>query len=208
MVTALRDAPQTAILDSPRRPIEAFRLNPGLTLWVIALVAVFVTFTDTASRVHRWVGGGLHFLAHWTAIFLLGVAATTTSRILPEEWAVSRFGYETVFMFAGGWIVGSLIMGLYLLVSLNVFGRHSEEAFSAMRIEDFKHFLRLHVAPDGTLTIYPIKLERVPRRWRERRTGDATASRVVPDEPLLVELIEPPIVLRGATPPPDPTARA
>jgi hypothetical protein len=169
---------------------------------VIALVAVFVTFTDTASRIHRWVGGGLHLLAHWSAIFVLGVAAAATSRVLPAEWVVSRFTYEAAFMFAGGWVMGSLIMGLYLLISLNVFGRHSEEAFSAMRIQDYKHFLRLHVGRDGTLTIYPIKLERVPRRWRERRAGDATASRVVPDEPLQAELIEAPIVVRGGTPAP------
>jgi hypothetical protein len=201
---ALGQEPPSSMFGALRRTVEAFRLNPGLTLWVIALVAVFVTFTDTASRVHRWVGGGLHFLAHWIAIFVLGVGSAATSRFLPEEWVVSRFGYETVFMFVGGWVVGSLIMGLYLLVSLNVFGRHSEEAFSAMRIEDFKHFLRLHVASDGTLTIYPIKIERVPRRWRDRRVGDTTPSRVVPDEPFRVELIEAPIVVRGGAPSLDP----
>jgi hypothetical protein len=188
----------TGLFATLRGTVEAFRLHPGLALWVIALVALFVTFTDTASRVHRWVGGGLHFLAHWSAIFLLGVASVATSRFLPAEWVVSRFTYETAFMFAGGWIAGSLIMGLYLLVSLNVFGRHSEEAFSSMRIADYKHFLRLHVGRDGTLTIYPIRIERVPRRWRDRRAGDATASRVVPEEPLLPALIEEPIVVRGA----------
>jgi hypothetical protein len=88
-------------------------------------------------------------------------------------------------------------MGLYLLVSLNVFGRHGEEAFAALKIEDFKNFLRLHVARDGSLTIYPVKLERVPRRWRDRAVGEATPSRVVPAEPLLAELIEPPIVVPG-----------
>jgi hypothetical protein len=199
---ALGEARPTGMFEALRRTVEAFRVNPGLALWVIALVAVFVTFTDTASRIHRWVGGGLHLLAHWSAIFVLGVASAATSRVLPAEWVVSRFTYEAAFMFAGGWVMGSLIMGLYLLISLNVFGRHSEEAFSAMRIQDYKHFLRLHVGRDGTLTIYPIKLERVPRRWRERRAGDATASRVVPDEPLQAELIEAPIVVRGGTPAP------
>ena len=84
-------------------------------------------------------------------------------------------------------------MGLYLLVSVNVFGRHSEEAFSGLRIEDFKHFLRLHVGRDGRLTIWPVKIERVPRRWRDRADGDRTMSRVVPETPLAAELIEPPI---------------
>ena len=86
-------------------------------------------------------------------------------------------------------------MGIYLLVSVNVFGRHSEEAFSGLKIEDFKHFLRLHVDREGQLTIWPIKIERVSRRWRDRGAADATMSRVVPDEPMPVELIEPPILV-------------
>jgi len=199
---ALGDAQPTGVFDALRLTAEAFRVNPGLALWVIALVALFVAVTDTSSRIHRWLGGGLHFLAHWNAIFFLGVASVATSRFLPAEWAVSRFAYEAAFMFVGGWIVGSLIMGIYLLISLNVFGRHSEEAFSSMHIQDYKHFLRLHIGRDGALTIYPIKLERVPRRWRERRAGDATASRVVPDEALGAELIEAPLVVNGGTPAP------
>ena len=82
------------------------------------------------------------------------------------------------------------MIGLYLLISLNVFGRHSEQAFSGLRIEDYKHFLRMHIDRTGALRIWPIKIERVPRRWRTRTETDASVSRVVPDEPLVVELIE------------------
>ena len=59
-----------------------------------------------------------------------------------------------------------------------------------------KHFLRLHVDRAGQLTIWPIKIHRVPRRWRDRGAADATMSRVVPDEPMPVALIEPPIRVR------------
>jgi hypothetical protein len=96
---------------------------------------------------------------------------------------------------AGAWAIGSTIMGVYLLLSLNVFGRHSEQAFSALRIEDYKHFLRLHIAADGTLKIYPIKLDRVPRRWRPRTDSDRMPSRLVPDQPYELRLIETPIVI-------------
>lgn len=60
--------------------------------------------------------------------------------------------------------------------------------------------MRLHIARDGSLTIYPVKIERVPRRWRARAAGDPTASRVIPEEPLHPELIEPPIVVPARTP--------
>ena len=131
----------------------------------------------------------------------------TRAGLVPEAEApsvpvpgVGAFGSEPL----GSWIVGSVVMGLYLLVSLNVFGRHSEEAFSAMRIQDFKNFLRLHVAADGTLTIHPVRIDRVPRRWRDADRsapggpagdGDNPAT-LLPDGPLVTGLIEPPIVLR------------
>ena len=81
-------------------------------------------------------------------------------------------------------------------ISVNVFGRHSEEAFSGLKIEDFKHFLRLHVDRAGQLTIWPIKIHRVPQRWRDRGPAEATMSRLVPDEPMPVDLIAPPIRVR------------
>jgi hypothetical protein len=114
---------------------------------------------------------------------------------LPNDNILRSMTTGTVIFF-GGWAAGSFVIGIYLLISLNVFGRHSEEAFSGLRIEDFKHFLRLHIDRTGVLTIWPIKIERVPRRWRDRTEADDTPSRVVPDDPLVPELIEPAIRLK------------
>ena len=91
---------------------------------------------------------------------------------------------------------GSIIMGVYLLVSVNVFGRHSEEAFSGLRMQDFKHFLRLHIDNTGKLTIHPIKVERVPRKWRDRKDDDTSPSTIQPAEELVAERIEAPIAVR------------
>ena len=118
--------------------------------------------------------------------------------LLPNR-PLAQFVLGGTIVFVAGWVVGSIVMGLYLLISLNVFGRHSEEAFSALKIQDYKHFLRLHVKADGTLTIYPIKIDRVPRAVaRPRDERDDTPSHIVPAEPLVAELIEPPIVIRAA----------
>lgn len=173
--------------------IQAFSTHPGLALWCGGIVLAFLAFTDTHSRVYRVAGGLAHGVAHLTAMFYLGWGALDVAARWFRTDGVVRAALAGVGTFAGGWLVGSMIMGLYLLISVNVFGRHSEEAFSAMRVEDFKHFLRLHIAADGRLTIYPVKLERVPRAWRDRRGDDRTMSRVVPDAPLRPELIEPPI---------------
>jgi hypothetical protein len=64
-------------------------------------------------------------------------------------------------------------MGVYLLVSLNAFGRHANEAFSSLRIQDFKNFLRLCVEADGRLTLFAIGIDRVPRSWGSSRDGES-----------------------------------
>jgi 3',5'-cyclic AMP phosphodiesterase CpdA len=190
-------------LEALRLTALALTLQPGLALWMLAVTATFLVFTDTHSRAYRLVAGLAHAGAHWTAVFYVGWGATLLAGWLAPGRPFVQFVVSGALVFAGGWVVGSTVMGLYLLVSLNVFGRHGEQAFAALRIQDFKNFLRLHIDRDGTLTIYPVKIERVPRRWRDRAAGETTPSRVVPDEPLRAELIEPPIVV----PPPSRGAR-
>src|SRR5262245_65588583 len=70
----------------------------------------------------------------------------------------------------------------YLFVSLNLFGRHSNEAFSSLACEDYKNFLRLKIERGGKLTIFPIGVRRVARRWKERSEG-ANGPELVPDDP-------------------------
>jgi hypothetical protein len=66
-------------------------------------------------------------------------------------------------------------------VSVRLLGRHSNEAFSSLRIQDFKEWLRLKIDADGKLTIHTLAIDRVPRIWRAtRRGGEAT---FVADDP-------------------------
>jgi hypothetical protein len=181
--------------DALRVTLSAFQGHPGLTLWMLSIVASFLAFTDTHSRIYRVLGGSAHCAAHLATIFFLGWGARDiATRTLGLDGPL-RSGAAGLGIFAGGWVVGSFLVGVYLLISVNVFGRHSEEAFSGLRVQDFKHFLRLHIGRDGALTIWPIKIERVPRRWRPRRDDDVTPSRVLPMDTLRPELIEPPIRL-------------
>jgi hypothetical protein len=76
-----------------------------------------------------------------------------------------------------GAVAGSFILGVYLFVSIFIFGRHSNEAFSSLRIQDYKQWLRLRIDAGGLLTIYTVALDRVPRRWRAtQRNGQETFS--------------------------------
>jgi hypothetical protein len=179
-----------------RLTLDAFGEHPGLALWTMGIVAGFLAFTDTHSRAYRVIGGLSHAVAHFVAMFYVGWGVLDLADRLFHGDGFLRSLIAGAGIFAGGWVAGSIVVGVYLLISVNVFGRHSEEAFSALRIEDYKHFLRLHIDRLGTLTIWPIKIERVPRRWRSRQQTDATSSRHVPAAPITLELIEPPVVVR------------
>lgn len=148
-----------------------------LSPWPLALTAAtiggYYYLADFGSWRRLMVGalhGGLH-----AAILML--SACILARWLPALPAAG-------FVIAVGSVAGLLsatTLGIYLLVCVNLFGKHWNEAFSALRIEDYKCFLRLRITPDGTLKIYPIGLKDVPR---EPRRG---ALRSPPLEPSLIE---------------------
>jgi hypothetical protein len=69
-----------------------------------------------------------------------------------------------------------------LLISINVFSRHDNEAFSSLAIQDYKQFLRMKLDEDGTLTVFPVGIRRVPRRWKNRE-GEGPGPVLEPDDP-------------------------
>ncbi len=177
--------------------LRAALQSPIAPFWGLALFGGIVLFTDSSSRLFRWVGGITHGLAHLAICFV-------------SAWAVARlehhlgwpFKSTRALLLSGLWIVatgpllGSVLFGLYLLISLNVFREHQNEAFSALAVEDWKSFLRFKVSADGNLTIYPIGIRRVPRKW-EPTGGLATEPAYRPNDPAAThpELIEPPILI-------------
>jgi hypothetical protein len=141
----------------------------------------FLFFTDTSSRVYRMIAGPLHAATHLAATFLI---SWQVSHLLSGGRGLN-FGSTwqlleaSALIFAGGWIVGSAIMGVYLFVSLNIFGRHHNDAFSALRIADYKNFLRLKIEDNGDLVVYPIGVEKVIKRWKKGKAA-AGENELVP----------------------------
>jgi len=190
-------------------------VNSPATLFLVTVTVVgFLFFTDTHSLRYRIIMGGVHALAHVLAAFAMALVCVSfvASISTPDGWRLSipwgggyHFDIDTRMLLAslmilvGGYVLGPFIMGLYLLISMNVFGRHSNEAFSSLAIQDWKNFLRLHVDTTGNLTIYPIGITRVPRRW-EPRGEDETGPELVSKDRRVTEpaLIEPPIVMKKA----------
>jgi hypothetical protein len=196
--SGLTDISRSNVDATVSQVVNAYVRSPVAAFWALLLFFGFWLFTDTHSRTYRFVGGTVHALAHTAAVFLLGWGFTVLT--------VSGFGLAFastlqllvagLLIFIGGWVAGSVILGLYLLVSLNVFGRHHNEAFSSLKIEDWKHFLRLRIDAAGDLAIFPIGIERVPRKWRA--AANPAPSRIEPDDTQATPpaLIEAPIEVR------------
>ena len=72
-----------------------------------------------------------------------------------------------------------------------------KDAFSAMRLDSHRHFLRLRIRGD-TVTVFPIKLDKVPGRnaWRFNPPGERHPSVFRPAVEMRPELIEQPIEIR------------
>jgi len=173
--------------------------SPGVVLISVLIVAGLIAFVDTRFGRWRWVAGLLHGLVHLAVAFLIawGVAHLLGSALGLSFRNVGRYLLGAVLIFAGGFLAGPTIMGIYLLVALNVFSAHPNEGFSSLAIPDWKNFLRLHITPDGHLRIFPIGIRRVPRAWKPGATvrdpewvADPKDTRATPPT-----LIEPPIVV-------------
>jgi hypothetical protein len=167
MGTALSASAKAAIRD----PVDG--------LWLLAFIAAFVFFTDTHAKWYRILGGVTHALSHLVSAFAIGwLALLFTTETLGLSFGGARqLLISGAITFVAGGFVGSLVMGAYLLLSLQIFGRHSEQAFSGLRIEDYKQWLRLRIDAQGALTIFAIGIERVVRKWRfEKRGGVDTLA--------------------------------
>jgi hypothetical protein len=155
-------------------------------VWLLLVLAAFIFYADRRVPTFRWVGGGLHGLVHILCAFAI---AGETAKMLGGHGvtlALVRLGVN----FVGGAVVGSIVMGIYLLLAANLFAAHTDQAFAALRIKHLKHFLRLHIRADGVLEIFPIGMPTIPRQ------DEAASQYFLIEGPILVD--------RAAGPPPAP----
>lgn len=129
--------------------------QPTMTLALIAIILVGFFYFSVGTRLFRFFWGTLvHGGAHIIAVIFL-------ADLMNDWFGTNLTNWKTALaraagLLIGGYLFGSIIMGLYLLTSLNIFGTHHNEAFSALRIKNYKNFLRMCIRADGTLEIYPI----------------------------------------------------
>lgn len=138
--------------------------GPSAFLLIIAVILTFgamIRLAHDAKGLPRLLIG----LGHSTLQFGgLGAAIVVSSRLtsdLDGAWSL-------VVFLALVWLVGGIggVLGVSgYLWATNTLGYHANEAYAPLHHMDQKNFLRLHIDADGTLTVYPIGIDRVGRRW-------------------------------------------
>jgi hypothetical protein len=116
----------------------------------------------------------------------------------PVRQLVGFMSYPAL-MVALGALVGGSLWGFYWVLTGMIARMHAEDAFAALRIQNYKSFLRLKIEPDK-LTIYPLGVDKVPGQddWLNAPMGAAAPPhnpKLVPKKPIDVRLIENPIVI-------------
>ncbi|MCZ7440200.1 metallophosphoesterase [Micromonospora sp. WMMC241] len=170
---------------------------PLVAMLVVTLLgAAFFAKPPSAGgkrHVRHWILGVAHGVAH----VALAAGGTWVWLHLPfYEWPWPLPAVAAVVLYGPvSGLVASQLVALYLLVA-GAFGVNLNELFAGQGIEDSKAFLRFRFDPDGTLTIYPIALDRVSHAWQLNEDQSPTAPWLTPKTPLTPRLAEPPITLR------------
>ena len=175
------------------------------SLYVIPIVLLIGFWTYTK----RQEGGSfkvfalsaMNAIVHAIAVILLALAFSrlNASAIEVAAWPRLSFILFAIEMIVFGGLVAGALFGLYLYASSRWWNQNHNDAYSAMRLDSYRNFLRMRIH-DDEITIYPVGLDRVPKRreWRVNTTRSGSPSPVyVPVSPLAPRLIEGPIAVKS-----------
>ncbi|KAF3446689.1 hypothetical protein FNV43_RR11869 [Rhamnella rubrinervis] len=131
--------------------------------------------TGLRARMEQWTFGLYPACIKYlmSAFDVPEVMAVTRSNICKNGMeSLSRGGatiyYASIFLYF--WVfstpVVSLVFGSYLYICINWFHLHFDEAFSSLRIANYKSFTRFHINGDGDLEVYTLAVDKVPKEWK------------------------------------------
>ena len=98
-----------------------------------------------------------------------------------------------------GGMIAAEIFGIYLYVSSGWLDLNHNDAFSSMRRNSHRNFVRMRIK-DDEVTLYPVGLTRIPARseWRPNESKIGTpAPAFVPADGLRPHLIESSVTIRA-----------
>ena len=122
------------------------------------------------------IGGSILFIAHFFYSDNLHDVLSPCFRF-----------YTALLLLFLGFFVATFVMGVYFILTNLLFKVHDNEGFSALRVQDYKNFLRLKIT-ENELTVYVVRIKKVATHWREKNANDKTISELVPEiKPIVFE---------------------
>lgn len=190
------------------------------SVWIMVAIAlaagavVTATSERSAPRPLTIAWGVLHGFLHLVVAVILTALTVQWSigwtiflrlrlfTVLPNDyWPLAEHLIFCLVILMAGGIVGATLVGAYFVVSDFLFRWHTNEVFASQSIINYRNFLRMHIARDGRLTIFPIGLRTVPMKWRLRPNRKPGEPRYEPtDRVLSPHLIEGPIEIARRQP--------
>lgn len=168
-----------------------FSYSKGAVVFGILIVAMLTRFTDIVKSKYYKIAGFMHGIVQVLA--MLFVSSVVVNKVLPAlfpsiethtiVYPISRI----LGVFVIGGVLGSTLMGVYLLLSNWGLGNHDNEAFSAIKNGDYKNFLRLKIT-ENKLVIYPIKVLKT-LKWTDKGGGVGIGERFVATNGNLEEVL-------------------
>ncbi|MFD7322693.1 hypothetical protein ACFV9D_16630 [Streptomyces sp. NPDC059875] len=195
-----------ALAEGRHNPIDAIRRAGtddllGLVCTSVALLVLPFLFGwgSALLRARRPVtpSGPVVAVLFQLAVAVAALAVTVAvSRSVPHSW--SRFWLLAILLVVAavmGALLGSQLFALWMLGTDR--GQVAEWQMSGQSIDDHTGFVRMHIARDGTLTLYPLALDATCRDWLLDEVADTPAAwmRPVPKTLPTVRLIEEPVVI-------------
>lgn len=160
----------------------------------LLLVGLLCGYADFKTVPAKLAVGLAHALLHVSVVAVVVYLTANVISTAAASWNLWVLALLACFL--AGFVVGSLIFALYILIVHSVRGerapQHTNEVFASQGIADYKNFLRLHFDRDGRLTVYPFGVDRICRRWdlTESESGPRFTPR---DEVPQAALIEEPL---------------
>jgi hypothetical protein len=173
-----------------------------LVLTVVAVPLVLLLLLSTVgtalglARDPRETGAG--FTVARGALWQLSALAAGIAVVLlipwPGDWPpFLTLGLVLTIVYLAGFTAGSEAFAFFILGTPG--GEVAAWAMSGQAIEDHKGFLRIRIAADGTLTVYPVAVDRICREWDLAPTGDGGLRPVPADGLPPLRLFEPPVTI-------------
>jgi hypothetical protein len=152
--------------------VEASFKHPSDFIWLVLLYVLFVQFADLPSkpRWKRWGVPLVHLAAHLGVTFASAFFVLEMLLIFGGNPAYDGawnfflvFGLQLLVGLVIGGVVGTSIVGLYLMAMMRFMGVHGPHAFSAVPNYSYRSWMRLRVEKGGVLHAAAFGIDELPK---------------------------------------------